>query len=91
MMHHGLSRHIARTEGFLDQINRTNTVTKAVRIDCVEERAEFRTGGEKHMFPRYRTGGNHTPSTESEEGEAIANLFRLKEKQKRYRPSSLEM
>ena len=44
LIYHGLSRHIARTEGFLEQLKQTNAAAKAARIDESEERAEFRTG-----------------------------------------------
>ena len=73
LMYHGLSRHIARTEGFLEQLKQTNSVTKAVRRDEAEERREFRTGRSRKEYARYRKGGNHTPSSdidmESEEEE----------------------
>ena len=66
MMYHGLSRHIARTEWFLEQLRQTNSVTKAVRIDEDDDKRECRTGRREISRPTFRTGGNHTPSSDSE-------------------------
>ena len=75
LMCHGLSRRIARTEGFLEQLKQTNSVTKALGIDESSERAEFRTGRDgwgAPVYPSFRTGGRRISDSESESGN-IAN------------------
>ena len=47
-MYNGLCRHIARTEGFPDQLKQTNSATKAVRAAEEAGVADFRTSGRDH-------------------------------------------
>ena len=50
LMYHGLSKYIARTEGFLDQLKQTNSVTKAVRVVEGEDPEVRRTGVENRQW-----------------------------------------
>ena len=64
LMYRGMSKYIARTEGFLDQLRQTNSVTKAVRAAEGGDPDVYRTGVDidgREKYEKYRTGG-YAPS-----------------------------
>ena len=64
LMYHNLSKYIARTEGFLDQLKQTNSATNAVRVVEGEGPETCRSGVEyrqQDAYGRFRTGGYTSP------------------------------
>ena len=71
LMYHGISKYIARTEGFPDQLKQADSVTKAFRVVEGGEFGARRTGsGAKrpNEYERFRTGWYEIPGKNRDEG-----------------------